>query len=155
MHVHASSRHPGGGGVRRSDRTPGRCRAACRNRPCRLGRGAMQRSRGYSCGSTLRQRYDEAGSPCNTTMGGLSCDQIVKKPGSVLRHLGARQSLSPAKHNPGNTLYQWWIDGFDHSYPQSLPPAPASCSAIASRVLRHWRLSQTSAKICGTKRFRD
>src|SRR5215468_8651222 len=31
--------------------------------------GAMQRPRGCRCGMTLRQRYDEVGLPCSSTMG--------------------------------------------------------------------------------------
>jgi hypothetical protein len=31
--------------------------------------GAMQRPNGFRCGNTLRQRYDEVGLPCNSTMG--------------------------------------------------------------------------------------
>src|SRR5882724_7828435 len=31
--------------------------------------GAMQRPRGCRCGNTLRQRYDEVGLPCSSTMG--------------------------------------------------------------------------------------
>src|SRR5215469_11113647 len=31
--------------------------------------GAMQRPNGSRCGNTLRQRYDEVGLPCNSTMG--------------------------------------------------------------------------------------
>src|ERR1700759_623849 len=31
--------------------------------------GAMQRPSGCRCGKTLRQRYDEVGLPCNSTMG--------------------------------------------------------------------------------------
>jgi hypothetical protein len=33
--------------------------------------GAMQRPRGCRCGNTLRQRYDEVGLPCSSTMGSL------------------------------------------------------------------------------------
>src|SRR5215813_6935643 len=31
--------------------------------------GAMQRPSGCRCGNTLRQRYDDVGLPCNSTMG--------------------------------------------------------------------------------------
>src|SRR5215831_8645226 len=31
--------------------------------------GAMQRPSGCRCGNTLRQRYEEVGLPCNSTMG--------------------------------------------------------------------------------------
>src|SRR5215472_5893453 len=31
--------------------------------------GAMQRPSGCRCGNTLRQRYDEVGFPCNSTIG--------------------------------------------------------------------------------------
>src|SRR5713226_170142 len=31
--------------------------------------GAMQRPTGCRCGNTLRQRYDEVGLPCSSTMG--------------------------------------------------------------------------------------
>src|SRR5262245_24284249 len=31
--------------------------------------GAMQRPRDCRCGNTLRQRYDEVGLPCSSTMG--------------------------------------------------------------------------------------
>src|SRR5215813_11134351 len=31
--------------------------------------GAMQRPNGCRCGNTLRQRYDEVGLPCSSTMG--------------------------------------------------------------------------------------
>src|SRR5215470_8382509 len=31
--------------------------------------GAMQRPNGSRCGNTLRQRYDEVGLPCSSTMG--------------------------------------------------------------------------------------
>src|SRR5947209_16440643 len=34
--------------------------------------GAMQRPRGCRCGNTLRQRYDEVGLPCSSTMGSPS-----------------------------------------------------------------------------------
>src|SRR5262245_38054968 len=34
--------------------------------------GAMQRPRGWRCGNTLRQRYDEVGLPCSSTMGSPS-----------------------------------------------------------------------------------
>src|SRR5262249_1778090 len=34
--------------------------------------GAMQRPRDCKCGNTLRQRYDEVGLPCSSTMG-LPC----------------------------------------------------------------------------------
>src|SRR5215469_10597005 len=34
--------------------------------------GAMQRPRRSTCGSTLRQRYDEVGLPCSSTMGSPS-----------------------------------------------------------------------------------
>jgi hypothetical protein len=34
--------------------------------------GAMQRPRGCRCGNTLRQRYDEVGLPCSSTMGSRS-----------------------------------------------------------------------------------
>src|SRR5215469_14920787 len=34
--------------------------------------GAMQRPRGCKCGSTLRQRYDEVGLPCSSTIGSPS-----------------------------------------------------------------------------------
>ena len=34
--------------------------------------GAMQRPRGLRCGNTLRQRYDEVGLPCSSTMGSPS-----------------------------------------------------------------------------------
>src|SRR5258707_4562348 len=31
--------------------------------------GAMQRPRGCRCGNTLRQRYDDVGLPCSSTLG--------------------------------------------------------------------------------------
>jgi hypothetical protein len=34
--------------------------------------GAMQRPSGCKCGNTLRQRYDEVGLPCRSTMGSPS-----------------------------------------------------------------------------------
>src|SRR5215831_2364106 len=34
--------------------------------------GAMQRPRACKCGNTLRQRYDEVGLPCSSTMGSPS-----------------------------------------------------------------------------------
>src|SRR5499433_1125039 len=34
--------------------------------------GAMQRPSGCKCGNTLRQRYEEVGLPCNSTMGSPS-----------------------------------------------------------------------------------
>src|SRR5262245_340161 len=34
--------------------------------------GAMQRPRGCRCGNTLRQRYEEVGLPCSSTMGSPS-----------------------------------------------------------------------------------
>src|ERR1700752_1149390 len=34
--------------------------------------GAMQRPSGCRCGNTLRQRYDEVGLPCSSTMGSPS-----------------------------------------------------------------------------------
>src|SRR5262249_42873126 len=34
--------------------------------------GAMQRHNGFKCGNTLRQRYDEVGLPCSSTMGSPS-----------------------------------------------------------------------------------
>src|SRR5499427_5967399 len=34
--------------------------------------GAMQRPSGCRCGNTLRQRYDEVGLPCRSTMGSPS-----------------------------------------------------------------------------------
>src|SRR5215475_3903945 len=34
--------------------------------------GAMQRPRGCRCGNTLRQRYDEVGLPCSSTIGSPS-----------------------------------------------------------------------------------
>src|SRR5262249_40683655 len=37
--------------------------------PMPIRSGAMQRPSGCRCGNTLRQRYDEVGLPCNSTMG--------------------------------------------------------------------------------------
>src|SRR5262249_44033556 len=37
--------------------------------PMPIRAGAMQRPRGRRCGNTLRQRYDEVGLPCSSTMG--------------------------------------------------------------------------------------
>jgi hypothetical protein len=53
-----------GSGARRSDTSRRHCQAACR-----VAHGAMQRQCGCRCGSTLRQRYDEVGLPCNSTTG--------------------------------------------------------------------------------------
>src|SRR5258708_2870142 len=40
--------------------------------------GAMQRPRGCRCGNTLRQRYDEVGLPCSSTMGSPSLHLHVR-----------------------------------------------------------------------------
>src|SRR5262249_1697307 len=40
--------------------------------PMPIRSGAMQRPSGCSCGNTLRQRYDEVGLPCSSTMGSPS-----------------------------------------------------------------------------------
>src|SRR5262249_45147137 len=40
--------------------------------PMPIRSGAMQRPSGCKCGNTLRQRYDEVGLPCSSTMGSPS-----------------------------------------------------------------------------------
>src|SRR5262249_32580805 len=48
---------------------PGRLSGSLSESPMPIRSGAMQRPRGCRCGSTLRQRYDEVGLPCSSTMG--------------------------------------------------------------------------------------
>src|SRR5215813_2516879 len=40
--------------------------------PMPIRSGAMHRPSGWRCGNTLRQRYDEVGLPCSSTMGSPS-----------------------------------------------------------------------------------
>src|SRR6516225_10066335 len=48
---------------------PGPLLGSLSESPMPIRSGAMQRPSGCRCGSTLRQRYDEAGLPCNSRMG--------------------------------------------------------------------------------------
>src|SRR5262249_17598131 len=48
---------------------PGPLSGSLSESPMPIRSGAMQRPSGCRCGSTLRQRYDEVGLPCSSTMG--------------------------------------------------------------------------------------
>src|SRR5262249_12767457 len=48
---------------------PGPLSGSLSESPMPIRSGAMQRPRGCRCGNTLRQRYDEVGLPCRSTMG--------------------------------------------------------------------------------------
>src|SRR5215475_8081452 len=48
---------------------PGPLSGSLSESPMPIRSGAMQRPRGCRCGNTLRQRYDEVGLPCSSTMG--------------------------------------------------------------------------------------
>src|SRR5262245_49328456 len=51
---------------------PGPLLGSLSESPMPIRSGAMQRPRDCRCGNTLRQRYDEVGLPCNSTMGSPS-----------------------------------------------------------------------------------
>src|SRR5712692_2512092 len=51
---------------------PGPLLGSLSESPMPIRSGAMQRPRGCKCGNTLRQRYDEVGLPCSSTMGSHS-----------------------------------------------------------------------------------
>src|SRR5215472_13337262 len=51
---------------------PGPLSGSLSESPMPIRSGAMQRPRGCKCGSTLRQRYDEVGLPCSSTIGSPS-----------------------------------------------------------------------------------
>src|SRR5215470_15335309 len=51
---------------------PGPLSGSLSESPMPIRSGAMQRPSGCRCGNTLRQRYDEVGLPCSSTMGSPS-----------------------------------------------------------------------------------
>src|SRR5215469_12045460 len=103
---------------------PGPLLGSLSESPMPIKSGAMQRPSGCKCGNTLRQRYEEVGLPCNSTMGSPSptSTYAISQPrtcrrcfwyGNAAEIMFLASPLMVNSHLPAQTMCQMGAAQFD------------------------------------------